>query len=310
MKKLTTNGFISTILLGTSGMKPLYNRYLTGLFTTVEGHGILIDCGEGMQMAFDKYAKMSKVDIILITHEHGDHTFGLPGFLSSLNNCSREEPVYIFAPESACSTISMFVKLAGHLNFNVVVRPIDEKKPTAFTTHFNKNLTIKTLPVKHSVPCIGYSIEYKRLPVFNPEKAKSLNIPVNYWKRLHSGETVTLEDGRTFTCADVTDGNRAPIKISYVTDTLPIREIAMFVANSDLYIGEGMYGDPNMQAEMKSKKHSLMGETCAIAMAANVKKLWLTHYSPAEMNPHIHAKYLNKIFPNVVISTDGETMEF
>ena len=167
-------------------------------------------------------------------------------------------------------------------------------------------LKIRTLPLSHRVSCLGYSLVLERKPPFLPENAKALGIPVEYWKRLHSGETVILDDGRSIAPEAVTGEERSPIKITYTTDTLPIAELAGFAESSDLFICEGMYGLPEKKESIEDEKcHMLMQDACGIALMAGVKRLWLTHYSPAEKEPSLYEEELKTIFPDAVITADG-----
>ena len=49
----------------------------------------------------------------------------------------------------------------------------------------------------------------------------------------------------------------------------------------------------------------LMEDACDLASEAKAKRLWLTHYSPAEKEPAVYAEELKKLFPEVTVSTDG-----
>lgn len=94
-----------------------------------------------------------------------------------------------------------------------------------------------------------------------------------------------------------------------ITDSIPLPEMAAFAANADLFICEGMYGDKGMKQAMNEKGHMLMQDACRIAKEANVKHLFLTHYSPANAEPWQYGEELRRIFPDVVVSRDGEWME-
>ncbi len=295
-------------LLGTGGMLPLKNRYLTSFYAEYNGKAVLIDCGEGTQVALAQHGlKMSRIETILITHCHADHVTGLPGLLLSIGNCSRTQPLDIYVPESAEKTLRNLMSVCGALPYEVNLHKLPDRSSTAFTADkIDPMLMISTIPLEHSVNCIGYRLALSRKPVFEPDKAKALDVPVKYWKTLHSGSSVRLDDGRTINSSDVTGECRPPLNVTYITDTLPIDSIKGFAKEADLFVCEGMYGDMSKKQAMNEKGHMLMQDACGIAVQADVKRLWLTHYSPAETEPEIYEEELKNIFQNVSISHDGD----
>ncbi|MDE6679047.1 MAG: ribonuclease Z [Ruminococcus sp.] len=297
-------------LLGTGGMLPLKNRFLTSLYAEYNGKAVLIDCGEGTQVALAQHGlKMSRIENIFITHSHADHITGLPGLLLSIGNCSRTMPLDIYLPESAEEMVRNLISVCGGLPYEVKIHLLPDRNTTAFTAEkIDPLLTVSTIPLAHSVNCIGYKLTLLRKPVFEPEKARQLGIPVRYWKTLHGGAGVTLDDGRKISPSDVIKEQRKPINISYITDTLPVDEITDFVRNSDLFVCEGMYGDISKKQSMNEKGHMLMQDACEIASKADVRNLWLTHYSPAESNPEVYEDELKSIFESVNISRDGDKL--
>ena len=294
-------------LLGTGGMLPLPDRFLTSLYAEYNGKAVLIDCGEGTQVAIAKHGlKMSRIELILITHCHADHVIGLPGLLLSAGNSSRTAPLEIAAPESCIPVIENLMSVCGGLPYEVKLRALPDDRHFEFTADMiDPMLTVKTMPLSHRVSCLGYSLVLKKKPVFLPQNAKAMNIPVEFWKRLHSGETVTLEDGLRIPPEAVTGEKKPPLKITYVTDTLPVPELELFAMDADLFVCEGMYGLPDKKDSMNEKCHMLMQDACNIAKLADARKLWLTHYSPAEKEPHMYEDELRKIFPETVVSDDG-----
>jgi ribonuclease Z len=295
-------------LIGTGGMMPLKDRWLTSCYIEHNGKAVLVDCGEGTQIALAEYGcKISRIEILLITHVHADHISGLPGFLLSLGNSSRTSPLEIYLPEGTAHIVEKLTCICDRLPFEIHVRELPlscEGRVPADT--IDPLLEIKSLPLRHSTDCLGYSFTFGRKPVFLPESAQSLGIPVKYWKTLHSGENVRLEDGRLITPDMVTGDERPAVKLAYVTDTLPFSGISRFAEGADLFICEGMYGETDKKKSMNQKGHMLMQDACSLAAAAGAKRLWLTHYSPAEKHPKIYAKQLAKLFPNVTVSRDGE----
>lgn len=295
-------------LLGTGGMLPLKDRFLTSLYAEFNGKAVLIDCGEGTQIAMGVHGvKMSRIEMLLITHDHADHIAGLPGLLLSIGNCSRTEPLDVYMPESCKPAVESLMSICGYLPFEVVMHTIPEDRETSFRAEkIDPMLTVNTIPLAHSTKCIGYSLCLERKPVFAPEKAKALGVPVQFWKKLHSGESVTLDGGKTVSPDDVTGEKRPPLKITCTTDTLPLPEIADFARNSTLFVCEGMYGSMDKKESMNEKGHMLMQDACMLAKSADAERLWLTHYSPAEKDPSVYSEELKAIFPDVVVSSDGE----
>ena len=91
---------LETCLLGTGGMMPLPYRWLTSLMVRYNGMSILIDAGEGTQIAMKKKGWSPKpIDVICFTHFHADHISGLPGLLLSMGNAERETPLLLIGPK-------------------------------------------------------------------------------------------------------------------------------------------------------------------------------------------------------------------
>ena len=298
-------------LVGTGGMLPLKSRWLTSCYIEHNGKAVLIDCGEGTQIALNEFGcKISRIDLILVTHRHADHVSGLPGFLLSLGNTSRTKPLDIYVPEGDKVIIQNLLCICENLPYEIHIRELSVKKECSFSAeNIDPMLQIRSLPLKHSTACLGYSLLFGKKPVFLPIKAKELNVPVRMWKMLHSGNSVTLDDGTTINADDVTENSRNPVKITYITDTLPFDKISEFASEADLFICEGMYGELDKKESMNQKGHMLMQDACRLAKSASARELWLTHYSPALKNPQEYQSILNDIFENTIISADGQQKE-
>lgn len=292
---------IDVTLVGTGGMVPLPERFLASCLIEYNGKSILIDCGEGTQISLHKgRLSMSKIDTILITHCHADHVSGLPGLLLTIGNQGRTEPLNIIAPRGSSQYINSLLVVCGFLPYEVRIAEIHDTKPQEFE---QIGLKITSIPLKHHINCLGYSLELLLKPHFQPDKAKELNIPVKFWRTLHSGNSIKV-DGSTYTPEMVLGVPRDPVKITYVTDTRPVKRIRVIAKNSDLFICEGMYGEDEQYDNAVEKKHMIFSEAATIAKEADVKEMWLTHFSPSLSRPEDFIDYAAKIFPNTRIGRD------
>ena len=296
---------LEVCLLGTGGMMPLPFRYLTSLITRYNGSSLMIDCGEGTQMALRKKGYSSNpVDVICFTHYHGDHISGLPGLLLTMGNAERKEDLILIGPKGLERVVNALRVVAPELPFKIVFREFTEA-----SADFEVNgYKIHAFKVQHGVPCYGYTISIDRAGRFDARRAKEAGIPLKLWNRLQHGETVT-EEGVTYTPDMVMGPDRKGLKVTYVTDSRPVDASGENAAGSDLMICEGMYGEPDKLSRVKEHKHMLMQEGAELAKRAGVRELWFTHYSPAMTHPEQHRDDIAAIFENCVIPKDGHSVD-
>ena len=296
---------IDVCLLGTGGMMPLPYRFLTSLYVRYNGKVLLIDCGEGTQVAMRVKGLSAKpIDAICFTHFHGDHIGGLPGLLLSMANSGRTEPVHLYGPKGLKLVVTSLCIIARELPFELVFHEYEQREDSFRFAE----MTVEAFCVRHNVRCYGYALTLPRTGRFDAEAARAADIPLKFWNRLQKGETMTGEDGRVFTPDMVLGAPRKGLKLTYCTDTRPTEEIERHAAGSDLFICEGMYGEKEKHAQAKQKKHMMMQEAALLAKNADVKQLWLTHYSPSVNYPENYLGELRKIFPQTVAAKDGQEL--
>lgn len=296
---------LDVCLLGSGGMMPLPYRWLTSLMTRYNGSSLLIDCGEGTQIAIkEKGWSFKPIDTICFTHYHGDHISGLPGLLLTMGNADRSEPLTLIGPKGLERVVNALRVIAPELPFPIIFREIQGAEEEFLINDYR----LTAFRVQHNVMCYGYTLTLDRAGKFQLEKAEKLGIPKKYWSRLQKGETIS-EDGQTYTPDMVLGVPRKGIKLTYCTDTRPVSSIVEHAKESDLFICEGMYGEKDKEEKAKEHKHMTFYEAANLAKEAKVKELWLTHYSPSLTHPEEYMEEVQKIFPAAKPGKDKKSVE-
>lgn len=293
---------LDVCLLGTGGTLPLANRWLTSLLVRYKGHAVLIDCGEGTQIAAQKAGlSLKPVDKLLLTHLHADHVSGLPGLLLSMGNMGKTDPLSVIGPVGTERVVNALRTIAPNLPFDITVSELETEDELMYFLECD----IRAFRVQHGVPCYGYSITLPRGGKFDAERARAQNIPLPLWGKLQKGESAEA-DGVLYTPDMVLGPPRRGLKLTYCTDTRPVPAIAAAAADSDLFICEGMYGEDEMLPKALENRHMLFTEAARLAAeAGGVKELWLTHFSPSLPNPKAYRDAARAIFPPTEVPRDG-----
>ena len=183
---------LDVCLLGTGGMLPLPNRWLTALMARYNGSSLLIDCGEGTQVAIrEKGWSFKPIDVICFTHYHADHISGLPGLLLTMGNAERTEPLTMIGPRGLERVVGALRVIAPELPFEIRLVELTE----AEETFEQMGCRIHAFRVNHNIACYGYSVEIPRAGRFYVDRAEENGIPKRLWSLLQHGQTVE-EDGR------------------------------------------------------------------------------------------------------------------
>ncbi len=296
---------LDVCLLGTAGMMPQPNRWLTAAMLRFNGSSLLIDCGEGTQIAIKERGLTFKpIDVICFTHYHADHISGLPGLLLTMGNAERTKPLTMVGPRGLERVVTALRTIAPELPFEIKFIELTEPEVDLELNGYH----IHAFRVNHNVVCYGYSVEIKRAGKFDVVRAKEQGIPQRYWSILQRGEEVEA-DGIHFTPDMVLGPPRKGIKVTYCTDTRPTESLARAAEASDLLICEGMYAEKEKIAKAKQYKHMTFYEAAEIAARAKVKEMWLTHFSPSLVGAENYMPQVRKIFEASSLGKDGKSVE-
>ena len=300
---------VDITLLGTSALFPLPERALTSVFLFCEGHSILFDCGEGTQTAARKSdVSLMKTDIIAITHYHGDHILGLPGLLQTMSSLKRTEPLYIMGPENISEELAPILKLTGFTTFEIILMEISEElRLCELIKGWPYEAILTPFPTVHRIKSQGYVFKLGRAGKFLPEKAKALNIPVTQWSVLQKGQSINLDD-KIIMPDQVLGEPRKGLKFVFSGDTAMCETLTSEAKEADLLICEATYGE-NEQAELATEHgHMNFAQAAETAKRADVKNLWLAHYSPRIERPSYYLQHAKDIFPKTFCGYDGMRM--
>ena len=296
---------LDVCLVGTGGMMPLPRRWLTALMTRYNGSSLLIDCGEGTQVAIkEKGWSFKPIDVICFTHYHGDHISGLPGLLLTMGNADRTEPLTLVGPKGLERVVNALRVIAPELPFEIKFIEITQPEQVIELNGYR----ITAFKVNHNVLCYGYTLEILRQGKFSAERAKEQEIPLKFWNPLQKGQTIEA-DGVIYTPEMVLGPARKGIKLTYTTDTRPTESILRNAKESDLFICEGMYGEDDKADKARGYKHMTFREAAVLARDAKVQEMWLTHYSPSLVRPEEAVKEATDIFPNTIAARDRQSVE-
>lgn len=244
------------------------------------------------------------IDVICFTHYHGDHISGLPGLLLTMGNADRKEPLTLIGPKGLERVVSALRVIAPELPFPIIYKEIEGAEQTFELNGYR----LKAFRVNHNVLCYGYTMEIDRAGKFDVERARAREIPQQYWKHLQKGETIETEAG-ILTPDMVLGSPRKGLKLTYTTDTRPTNSIRENAKDSDLFICEGMYGEKEKAAKAVEYKHMTFYEAAHLAKDAQVKEMWLTHYSPSLTRPEEYMDEVRRIFPEAKAGKDRMSRE-
>jgi len=296
-------------ILGSGAAVPTLERGATAHYVNCNDRHILIDCGEGTQLQLRKYKiKFQRITHICISHLHGDHFFGLVGYLSSLQLLGRDKGVHVYGPTGLEAIVKAQLEMGGaRIDYQLTFFEIDATKNTLLFE--DKVMEIHSLPLKHRVPTTGFLIKEKpRDRNLIKSKFDQTGLSVAYINKLRQGVDVKKEDG-TIVTADSVTVPPPPIKTyAFCSDTAYLENIVPTIKNVDLLYHEATFTEEKKQRAIKTN-HSTALDAAKIAKLANAKQLIMGHFSARYKNTENHLTEAKTIFENSFAVNDGDVFE-
>ena len=298
---------IDITLLGTAALAPIPGRALTAVTLACAGRTILFDCGEGTQTAARRAGvSLMKADLIALTHYHGDHIFGLPGLLQTMDCLNRADPLYITGPEGLRDELAPILRLTGRTNFGIQLLefPPEGLRLSRLSNSWPEQALLTAFATEHRVPSQGYCFTLGRAGKFLPERARALGVPQNRWGVLQRGLAVRVGD-RDVLPGDVLGAPRRGLKFVFSGDTALCDALIRAAAGADLMICDATYGENDQAALAADHGHMNFAQAARAASEAGAKRLWLAHYSQMIEDPRACLPNAEAIFAGVVCGEDG-----
>jgi len=269
---------VKLVLLGTGAAIPSKERTTSALALIREGEIILCDCGEATQLKITQAGLApSKIHTICISHLHGDHFFGLPGFLTTQQMLGRTAPLTLYGPPGLRRFMHCLARITRtQIDFPFNIVELDAAGSTRFRSGA---FDVQAAPLDHNIPCLGFRFQEGTKPGrFNVERAEALGLESGPLRRqLVEGRPVRI-GGRTIQPGQVLGAPQPGRCIAYCTDTRPCEAGIELARGADLLIHDSTF--PSSEADLASRTgHSTAAQAAGTAVQANAGALVLWHLS-------------------------------
>lgn len=293
------------LILGSSAATPTSNRNPTSQLLHIANRYFLIDCGEGTQMQLRKYkARFQSINHVFISHLHGDHVLGLPGFLASMHLLGRKNKLCIYGPKELEDMIRLIHQISETtLNYELEFIHTNTKKKDKIWE--DEKIEVYSIPLKHRIATTGFMFVEKPLPRnIDKYKLQKLDVSVSEVHKLKQGFDAIDNKGNTIKNEELTYVTSSPRSYAFCSDTCFFKELANDIKGVDLLYHESTFLEEKKERAIQTF-HSTASQAAEMAKLAGTKKLLLGHFSARYNNLDLFIEEAKPIFPSVELAIEG-----
>ena len=296
-------------ILGCGSALPTLRHYASSQVVEVRGKVLMLDCAEGTQIQLRK-SKISftKLSHVFITHQHGDHCFGLIGMISTFGLLGRTATLHIHGPEALGPELERQIAFfTNDLGYEVEYHPVDTAvRQVVFE---DRSIVVESIPLEHRMPCCGYLIREKAsLPHIRRDMMDCYGIPTSQVNNIKNGADWTTADGEVIPNSRLVVAADKARSYAYLSDTRYIPEVAKEVQGVDLLYHESTYGDDRL-ASAEKYCHSTARQAATVARDAGVGRLLLGHYSSRYEDEKVLLREAQEVFDKVYLTNENDVFE-
>lgn len=295
-------------ILGCGSAKPSLVHNPSCTVVNFRENLFMIDCGEGAQKELQRQRlKLPRLNHIFLTHLHGDHVFGLPGLIGTMALSGLEGNIIIHTFEDGRQILSsMFDYFNRGLPIDVKFNVIRPEEAIVFE---NASLRVRTIPLRHKIPAVGYVFEEKPgLRHIDRASCDFHGVPTWAFNKIKAGENFIKPDGTVISNTLLTKDPSPTRSYAHISDTAYIPDLARKIKGVDLLFHETTYLTQDMD-KAKERGHSTAAEAARVALDAGAGKLLTGHYSSRYKDDNLFLEEARSIFPNVVLGKEGLRVE-
>ena len=291
-------------ILGCGSALPTTRHFPSSQVVNVRDKLFMIDCGEGAQLQFRKSRlKFSRLNHIFISHLHGDHCFGLPGLISSLNLLGRTASLHIHSPHGLEEQMRPMIEFFNRqMSYQVLFHEFETVRSSLI--YEDRSLTVTTIPLRHRMPASGFLfVEKPTLNHIIREMVDFYRIPVYELNRIKNGEDYVTPEGEIIPNSRLTRPSDPPRSYAYCSDTLPLASVAEQIRGVNLLFHEATFAEEEA-LRAKETFHSTASEAAAIARKAGVGQLLIGHFSARYEDETLLLEQAQAVFPHTLLAKE------